>query len=492
MPSINDAYDFIEEQTAIIDITEWDVTDNTDDEYISFRDRLITIAIKKHISSPSGARASFWSKDMGISDLDPKLVIQYEPIFGGGTGERSDPYQIKTGEHMNTIGLYNNRWRKHYKLMNDISLADYPGSLYNIIGRSRYTTNGLGPFSGTFDGDYHIISDFSYSNMAGKNYVGLFGYVSQATLRNIIIDSPNIQNTGDLDDVGALVGHLDWTNVADCDVLGGSIAGYETVGGLIGSSGISCIAGCSSSASVSGTDYVGGLIGLGGFSSIANSNAAGSITGTDRVGGFVGESSDTTIVNCYSTGQVTGSTNTGGFSGINENQMLFEQQNVFNCFWDETTSSQSESAAGTKSNTAAMQTQSTFTDVGWDFADEIDNGGSDDWAMPPGGGYPVHWYQLPTPPTLPNFAAGDGTAGNPFRIETAQQLNSIGHNSRLMSRHFELASDLDMKGMICHSIAEAPYAFTGTFDGGQHSVSNIRNRSQGINVDYGPNNDGKG
>ncbi len=305
MPSVDTIRNLIEEQTAVIDFTEWDVTDYADDEYVAFQDRVMTIAIAKTISSPSGARASFWSKDMGIPDLAPKLEIQYEQIFGGGSGERSDPYQINTGEHMNTIGLYNNRWGKHYELMNDISLADYPGSLYNIIGTSRLTTNGLGAFTGSFDGNYHHISGFSYSSVSGRDYIGLFGYVYQGALRNIIIESANIQNTGSSDDVGALAGKVEWGYVADCAVNGGSITGYDSIGGLIGSSTISCIAGCSSSASVSGTNDVGGLIGMGGFSSIENSNSTGPVSGTDAVGGFAGDSSDATIVKCYSTGLVT-------------------------------------------------------------------------------------------------------------------------------------------------------------------------------------------
>ncbi len=158
---------------------------------------------------------------------------------------------------------------------------------------------------------------------------------------------------------------------------------------------------------------------------------------------------------------------------MNENQMLYGQENVLDCFWNETTSGQPESAAGTKSNTSVMQTQSTFTDIGWDFAGELSNGGSDDWAMPPGGGYPIHWYQLQTPPALPAFAAGDGTAGNPYQIETAAQLNSIGHNPRLMGAYFEVISDIDLDEVF-YPIADAPYIFTGSFDGGLHSLSNIR------------------
>ena len=119
-------------------------------------------------------------------------------------------------------------------------------------------TIGAGSFTGTFDGGYHQISGFSYSNPAGTNNVGLFGYVSQATIRNVIIVSPIIQNTGVSYDTGALAGYLDWSNVADCSVEGGSVAGYEDVGGLVGSSNISCLAGCSSSASISGINSVGG------------------------------------------------------------------------------------------------------------------------------------------------------------------------------------------------------------------------------------------
>ncbi len=44
-----------------------------------------------------------------------------------------------------------------------------------------------------------------------------------------------------------------------------------------------------------------------------------------------------------------------------------------------------------------MQTQSTFTDAGWDFAGETANGTADTWKMPFDGGYPMlSWQNIVT------------------------------------------------------------------------------------------------
>jgi hypothetical protein len=120
-----------------------------------------------------------------------------------------------------------------------------------------------------------------------------------------------------------------------------------------------------------------------------------------------------------------------------------------------------------------MKDQNTYLAVGWDFVGETTNGGSGDWSMPPGGGYPVLSHELAVPPAIPAFAGGTGTAQSPYLIRTKTQLNSIGHNPRLMNKHFRLISDIDFDGDAFHWIADRPYMFTGTFDGDGHTVSNI-------------------
>ena len=60
---------------------------------------------------------------------------------------------------------------------------------------------------------------------------------------------------------------------------------------------------------------------------------------------------------------------------------------VLGSFWDIETSSQSTSYGGTGKTAAEMQTQSTFTDAGWDFIDT--DGDPADWVMLRlGKGYP--------------------------------------------------------------------------------------------------------
>ena len=149
------------------------------------------------------------------------------------------------------------------------------------------------------------------------------------------------------------------------------------------------------------------------------------------------------------------------------------EENVINCFWDVESSGEPNSAVGTGLTTAEMQEMNTFLNAGWDFVGETTNGGSDDWAMPGGSGYPVLWYELPVAPVLPTFAGGTGEPEDPYLISSAEQLNSIGHNPRLMDKHFRVISDLDLSGTTFYMIAKRPYVFSGTFDGAGHTISNI-------------------
>ncbi len=276
------------------DETIWDVTDDVDTDYVS--DGFYSVRI---VSSDESLQrmAGFWSKDLGWPPIAPTLEVEYEPIFGGGTGEPNDPYQIWTGEQMNSIGLYPNRWSKSYKLMADISLAAYSGSAYNIIGTSPLHTGSRTPFKGVFDGNYHSISGFSYSGTG--SYKGLFGYVYEGPIKNLEIISPAITDPGydDMRYVGALVGCASGADIFGCSVVEGTVEGEQYVGGLVGQSAGSFIANCSSSASVSGGNYVGGLAGGpsifgGGLGQISNSYAKGDVSGDDYVGGFTSDRTD--------------------------------------------------------------------------------------------------------------------------------------------------------------------------------------------------------
>jgi hypothetical protein len=176
------------------------------------------------------------------------------------------------------------------------------------------------------------------------------------------------------------VGVSDGT-VSNC-YASGRVSGDEMIGGLVGrnrSDGI--VSNCYASGTVSGTEHVGGLVGNS-SGIVSNCYAGGSVSGTEDVGGLVGYCANAGNVSyCYASGPVTGTKYVGGLAGMG-------RKRVHNCFWDTQTSGRATSEGGTGKTTAEMQMETTFTDAGWDFADESANGTEDIWTICEGIDYP--------------------------------------------------------------------------------------------------------
>jgi len=84
------------------------------------------------------------------------------------------------------------------------------------------------------------------------------------------------------------------------------------------------------------------------------------------------------------------------------------------------------------------------------------------------------------------FAGGSGTAEDPWQIATAEQLDRVRDD---LKAHYVLTDDIDLSGYenwipigAFQSLSDAPedaevphpdYAFTGTFDGAGHTISNL-------------------
>ncbi len=351
------------------------------------------------------------SADFFIFELDAVARKKY----GSGTGEPNDPYLIYTAEQMNAIGAEPNDWDKHFKLMEDIDLSSYTG--FNIIG-----IDWDNPFTGVFDGNGHTVSNFNYITTE-RNDIGLFGCVSlQGQIKDLGLLDPNIDaGTGDY--VGSLIGRLYMGTITGCYVEGGSVSGDENVGGLVGAHGITpeppspfpppyTISNCSSTCSVRGTKSVGGLVGANYQGFVTNCYAMGTVSGKEIVGGLVGQSGDwgidpgwgSKVLNCFSTGLVTGEYNIGGLVGTNY------RGEIKASFWDIETSGLTNSAGGTGKTTAEMQMESTFTNAGWDFVDESENGTEDFWSICEGTNYPRLVWQIPAG----DFVCPDGIAIEDF------------------------------------------------------------------------------
>ncbi|MHC4573541.1 MAG: GLUG motif-containing protein [Planctomycetota bacterium] len=249
--------------------------------------------------------------------------------------------------------------------------------------------------------------------------VGSSGYVN-AEITNCYA---NASVSGDWP-VGGLLGSNDGT-VSDCYATG-NVVGNSRIGGLVGGNEeYGPVSNCYATGTVQGADETGGLAGRNWGGTISNCYATGNVSGDSDTGGLVGQNSGAnghtaTISNSYAVGDVDGYFNAGGLVGCNVG--FLDPGEVTHCysvgaisgdtgigglighsfagsvvdsFWDEDTSNQGNSAGGTPKPTSQMQTESTFTNAGWDFAKEAGNGADDYWTICDGQDYPrLKWQFL--------------------------------------------------------------------------------------------------
>jgi hypothetical protein len=285
--------------------------------------------------------------------------------YSGGTGEPNSPYRIADANNMNEIGLHSEDWGSHFVLVNDVNLAEYTGTQFNVIG--DFPT----AFTGVFDGNSHSISNFNYDFLTTFE-IGLFVHVNSpnAVIKNLTLIDPNVGQAAE--GTGSLVGALSNGTIVKCAVLGGYIRG-SYAGALVGRNSFGIISNCYATTTIIGESTVnywklGGLVGYNN-GDISNCFASSVIVPTsirvsEPFGGLVAHNTGT-ILNCYSTSHIDITEATAGLTGSNTGS-------VINSFWDIETSGQTESAGGVGKTTAEMKMESTF--VGWDFVEVWDIG----------------------------------------------------------------------------------------------------------------------
>ena len=184
------------------------------------------------------------------------------------------------------------------------------------------------------------------------------------------------------------------------NVIGGS--NTHSVSGLCGDSIGGTISKCYVTGAISGNRSMGGLCGWNYNGTIINSYSTCSVTGVGGAvwsGGLCGANpGEARIINCYANGLVTGEDSSGDIGGLCG---TINPDTLSNCFWD--TQSSGTSDGVTTSNpdpsgvtgltTGEMQTASNFTDAGWDFVAESENGLENIWRASHVSGYPILSWQ---------------------------------------------------------------------------------------------------
>ena len=158
--------------------------------------------------------------------------------YAGGDGTPENPYQIATAEQLALLAYETNNeigGDAYYILTNDICLNIATPKVWIHIGR-HYKEQTSKPFTGFFDGNDHTIYDMFTVDYLDEDAIGLFGYTNGATIKNLVIDNSEVQNSTSYS--GLVVGWAENTNIINCSVNGVSTKlnteNISYLGGLAG------------------------------------------------------------------------------------------------------------------------------------------------------------------------------------------------------------------------------------------------------------------
>jgi hypothetical protein len=357
-----------------------------------------------HIKATKAGYAFNWPTNFSNVTTDQTQDFSAYYAYSGGFGTAGSPYLISTAEDMNAIGGHREDWSKQFKMTADIDLSQYAGGKFAIIG------NSTNCFQGVFDGDGHAVKNLKIGTAGvSANYLGLFGNVDNATLKNLSLENMEIVTGAGSNYAGGLAGYFYRSSAEKCNVDVVITAGNNSryLGGITGYKSSGTISTCRSKCSITAGQYAEALGGIAGYNYgyVNSSYAMGSLTAgtnSNHTGGIAGQNYGT-IDKSYSTVRPAGSFYKGGIAGYHGAMFGGEVASLIsNCVWDTQVSTISSATGGgdeyaqiTNTNgktTAEMKTSQTYTSKAWDFATPV-------WKICEGTGYP-------------KFAWEKGIAGN--------------------------------------------------------------------------------
>ena len=297
-----------------------------------------------------------------------------------GSGTEDDPYIVSCAPHLYNLTLeigdfyeYEKFIGAHFRQVADISLAD---ASYYCKHEEGWTPigNHVYPFVGFYDGDGHKITDI-YSHQGRMVGVGLFGHISESTIKNLTVENADIYGVagvggivgsmvslsgertsslvnncsvrnstikgsatdGDINketfSVGGIVGLIDMYTigaVSECRSVNNTIMADYNAGGIVGGSSaysLTSIDLCENNSSVTaGYAGVGGIIGVADTLSVTTSTNLGRVSGAEKytgapntmgrgVGGICGGAGVSWFSGCENKGAVKGNEGVGGIVG---------------------------------------------------------------------------------------------------------------------------------------------------------------------------------
>ena len=230
---------------------------------------------------------------IGSVSKDFSLIPDYAAFWGAGNdGSEAHPYTISTTAGLDMLSFEVNRGipfdGKFFQLGDNITYSytnnwnEFTGADGNFqpIGYSDILGQRSAPFKGNFDGCGHTISGIRICNINSISsedvFRGLFGYVKDGSVKNLVLDDAQICG---YKHVGGIVGEFFGSIVENCRVTAhvAVYANYDYscyLGGIVGNN-LGNIRGCTSSALVSRNGHAmnstfGGVIGRAGLMESGN------------------------------------------------------------------------------------------------------------------------------------------------------------------------------------------------------------------------------
>ncbi|WP_301663822.1 GLUG motif-containing protein [Methanoculleus frigidifontis] len=353
---------------------------------------------------------------------------------------------------------------------------------------------------------------------AGDRYAGgLVGYTEHGTITNC---SATGSATADCD-AGGLVGRTKYGTITNCYATGSAAAGAVHAGGLVGYNYDGTITSCYATGSVTADTSAGGLVGVNHGGTITNCYATGSATtATHCAGGLVGYNSGT-ITNGYrhynggdcSAGTyvsdrtkfrdiafLTGTTPGDGLhwsadsistdadpakiwrvSPYKGQYPIFQWQSFGTGTITVTSvpAGANVSFNGVATGRTTNATVSGLPEGEYNVTvEDEDNTFSPAFSvvtLAAGGTETVAFTMVPL------YSGGTGTAGDPYRISTRDDVIYLSTDSAHWDNHFIVTNNISLSaGSPTETIGNGSTQFTGTFDGQGHTISDFVMDKSGV------------
>ncbi len=187
---------------------------------------------------------------------------QEHNLYQSGSGTEESPFMICTSSQLRKIAENSSEWSKHFKLAANIDLKKQE---FKPIGSYNWDTDDSVAFTGYFDGAGYSISNLKVTGLDTDLSSAFFGYIENATIKNIKIKNAEISSTK----FGAiLAGKAKNSNIANIELQGS----------------VSCKVGSSEKCALLAGEYLAEDEQL----KLSNLSVAGSVRGHDLVAGTIG------------------------------------------------------------------------------------------------------------------------------------------------------------------------------------------------------------